>query len=334
MSDALLALIDRLDQSRVIVAGDAMLDIFTGGTSTRMMPEAEHAPVILQEKDSVCVFGGAGNAATNITALKAACDLICLTGDDPERSRMLTLADRHGFSHDGFIADASRPTIVKERIISNGMHVARLDREKTHEADETVRQSLLAYFDACLEEAGAVILADYCKGTLSDTVIRAMIAAAQSKNIPVLIDSKRMDFAIFEGALLAKPNMKELTERVGFFYLDDARAVEEAARTLIKKSGIQNMIASRSKHGMMLVTDEMAFSFPATARHVAEVTGAGDTVMAVTAMAMAAGAALDDAVCLANIAAGVAVEKDNTSTITRRELKDAVVRCDDERKQA
>lgn len=334
MSDALLALIDKLDQSRVIVAGDAMLDTYTVGTSTRMMPEAEHAPVILQTEESACYFGGAGNAATNVTALGGTCDLICLTGNDAERDRMLSIADRHGFAHNGFVTDASRPTIVKERIISNGVHVARIDREKTHDADEQAQSALLSRYTAQLENAGVVILADYCKGTLSDAVVRAMIGAAKEKNIPVLIDSKRMDLSFFEGALLAKPNMKELTERVGFFYLDDEPSVEKAARTLMEKSGIHNMVASRSKHGMMLVTKDKSVSYPATARHVGEVTGAGDTVMAVTAMAVAVGASLEDAVCLANIAAGVAVEKENTSTITRDELKDAVLRCQGERKKA
>lgn len=333
MSDALLALIDRFGSARIIVAGDAMLDIYTTGTSTRTMPEAPDAPVVLVE-DSVATLGGAANVAANITALGGTIDFICLTGDDAGRAEMLSLADRHDIPQAGFIVDDTRPTIIKERIVANGVHIARADREKTHEVEGMARENFLAYYTNAVRGAAALILSDYGKGALSDAVVQVMITAARDQNIPILVDSKRKDLSVFAGALLAKPNMAELAGRVGAFNKNDEAEIAQAARTLMAQSGIENLIASRSENGMMLVTPDNVHSYAATARHVGEVAGVGDTVLALTALAIAAGASLEDAVWLANIGAGAAVEKEKTSTITRAELKEALGRAPNKRKQA
>lgn len=333
MGEALLSLIDRFTDVRVIVAGDAMLDIYTVGTSTRMMPEAENAPVVLVNENTVH-FGGAGNAAANITLLGGACDFICLMGDDVGNEQMTAQAQWYALPYEGFIIDKSRPTIIKERIIVNGRYVTRIDREKTHDIDGDIKDEMLSYYKKKIDGAGAVVLSDYCKGTLSNEVIRRMIKIATDKNIPVLIDSKRPDLSAFYGALLAKPNMKELAERTQPFDVNSDTQIESAAHRFMMLSGVQNLIASRSEKGMMLVTPHGTQNYPATARRVAEVSGAGDTVLSVAALALAAGASLEDAVWLANLGAGVAVEKEKTSTITPDELKDAVLRHDKERKRA
>lgn len=333
MGETLSFLIDRLDSARVIVAGDAMLDLYTSGPSTRPMPEADHAPVILIE-ESGAFLGGAANVAANIRTLGGLCDFICLTGHDSNRPIMLDLAAQHGLSHEGFIADNTRPTITKERIIANGRHIARLDRERTHDIASREKEAMLAYYNDKIDGAGAVVLSDYCKGTLSDDVIRSMIKTAQGRNIPVLLDSKRRDLSVFRGALLAKPNMKELAERTEPFDIHDEADIAKASRGMMTKSGIENLIASRSELGMMLVTAHDAQSFPATARHVREVSGAGDTALSACALAIAAGADIGTAACLANIAAGAAVEKDTTAAIDRDELRQAVERYHRERKRA
>lgn len=322
---ALQSLLDRVHEARVLVAGDVMLDVYTVGTSTRMMPEAAHAPVLRVEDSQSCP-GGAANVAANIAGLSGQCDLVCLTGNDPARECLLSLAAQGGIARDGFVIDETRPTIVKERVLSNGAHIVRLDREKTHDVTGVARDDLLARYESRLDGAGAVVLSDYNKGTLSDGVVRRMVDLAQALKIPVVIDSKRMDYSVFSGAYLAKPNMRELAERVGAFNHNDDHAVEQAARMLMADSGIENIMASRSEKGVMLVTKETAHHFPATARHVAEVSGGGDTMLAVAACLLALGADLQDAVWLANLGAGLAVEKPATAIVTAPELREAVKR--------
>ncbi len=319
MTAPFLSLIDRFADARIVVVGDAMLDVYSAGTSTRLSPEAPVPVILMAETRSA--LGGAANVAANIAALGAPVSFICLTGDDAVRNDLIACAASAGIGTTGFIADATRPTTVKERIVMNGAPFARIDRERTHDVSGAARDAMMTQYKEALGQAGAVILSDYCKGALPDEVVREMMALAESKNIPVLADSKKKDWSCFAGALLAKPNVRELRERAG-----DGGSLEEAARRLLKQSGMKAMLLSRSEDGVMLVSPDTVFSCAATARHVAEVSGAGDTLLSVCGLALASGASPREAACLGNIAAGIAVEKSGTATIGKEELRDGVLR--------
>ncbi len=328
-----LSALERFSETTILVVGDAMLDIYTSGTSTRMMPEAPEAPVVLVG-DSKAHLGGAANVAANVAALGGKVRFLCLTGRDVPRELMLELAAEKGLPAEGFIADDTRPTIAKERMIADGRYVARVDREKTHDVSGAAAQALQAAYREGLDRADAVILSDYCKGTLSEPLIRYMIEAAQEKNIPVLVDSKKKNWAIFAGALAAKPNMTELAARTGDFDPFQDAAVVAAARQLMNRCGLPNMIASRSERGVSAVTADTADHFPATAQMVREVSGAGDTLMAACALAIGAGVPFRDAVWIGNLAAGIAVEKSETVTVSKEELTAAMIRWEQTRKTA
>ncbi len=326
------ALIDQMTQTRVLVIGDAMLDLYSEGTSTRQSPEAP-VPVIVKN-DTQAILGGAANVAANLAALGVEVQFICLTGQDANRATLISLLKEKGIGVEGCIIDATRPTISKERVTMNNAAFARIDQEKTHDVDGVARAVLLEVYETSLADADVVILSDYCKGTLPDSMISVLLAKAAANNIPVMVDSKKKDFSVFAGALLAKPNKKELAERSGQADVSHDAAIEKAARLLMQESGLHAILASRSEQGAMLVTPEAAHGYPATARHVSEVSGAGDTLLAVCAAALAAGANLRDAAYIGSLAAGVAVEKSGTACVTREELTDAVLRYEQERKTA
>lgn len=296
------------------------------------MPEASK-PVILTDSRRA-MLGGAGNVAVNAAALGARVDFLCLTGQDAHRDEIISLAREYGIDASGFIGDPSRPTTIKERIQCNGDYIARLDHEKTHDMADEIKHAFLSYYEDRLKHADVLVLSDYCKGALGEDVILYLMKSAVEKNIPVLIDSKKRDWTVFKGALLAKPNLKELTERTNLKDVMSESDIEQAARTLMQKSGLGNLIASRSEQGMLLVTPGRTYSYPATARRVVEVSGVGDTVLAVCALAVAAAGELPDAVWLSNLAAGLAVEKSDTSSVCKEELRDAVLRYEKKRQSA
>ena len=211
MRDSFPSLIERFGAAGIVVAGDAMLDVYSAGASTRLSPEAP-VPVILMD-DTRTAPGGAANVAANIAALGAPVAFICLTGSDPGREELVACAGRAGLGTEGFIADETRPTTRKERLSMNGTTFARIDREASHAVSGAAREAMLARYAACLPGAGAVILSDYCKGALPEDMARGMIALARAANVPVLVDSKKQDWSCFAGARLAKPNLRELSER-------------------------------------------------------------------------------------------------------------------------
>lgn len=325
--DYLIEIMAKTVNTPVLVVGDAMVDIYTQGTSTRRMPEDENAPIFLVQ-ESTATLGGAANVAANLAALTIPTTFLCLTGDDEARRSLITLSEESGIAAENFLIDASRPTTSKNRLSINGEYFGRIDREQTHDVSGKAREELLARYDYALGTIKAVILSDYCKGCLPAGLIPNLIEKAAAQNIPVFVDSKKKDCAVFKGAFLIKPNKIELQERTG------EKEAQKAGRALIKQSGISHILASRSEEGVYLVNEEQCTHYPATARKVAEVSGAGDTMIAVCAAACAAGADISDAAWLANLAAGVTVEKDTTSTITRDDLLAAIGRHHSERKLA
>ena len=303
-------------QARVLVAGDVMLDRYWHGPTGRISPEAPVPVVRVTELEDRP--GGAANVALNMAALGARAELVGVTGRDEAAS---ILEERLAAAEVGchFQKVDGLPTITKLRVISRQQQLLRLDFEEAfHSQDpapfaEQVKQQLA--------HCGALVLSDYAKGALRDCP--GLIALAREAGVPVLVDPKGTDFEPYRGATLLTPNLSEFEAVVGA--VKDEQDLIEKGQQLIRDLDLQAMLVTRSEKGMTLLRDGLPeLHLPARAREVFDVTGAGDTVISVLAVALAAGAAMEDAVALANIAAGIVVGKLGTAVVSAPELRRAV----------
>lgn len=309
---------------RVLVLGDLMLDRYVTGEVRRISPEA---PIpVLRAEQRRAVLGGAGNVAANIASLGARAELIGLIGTDAAGAECASLLAAHPAIAARLVRSATRPTTVKTRFMSGGHQLLRLDEEVSEPADAEAQAGLLAAFAAALQGAGAVVLSDYGKGVLCDTVLRGAIDAAAAAGVPVIADPKRPDFACYRGVAVLTPNVLEVSAATGIAAATDAGAAEAGARALAA-SGAAAVLVTRSERGMTLVRpDAPPLHVPARARAVADVSGAGDTMAAALAIGLACGAPLPEAASLANAAAGLAVTKPGTATVSHAELAAALHR--------
>ena len=298
-------------KARLLIIGDVMLDRYWFGDVSRVSPEAP-VPVVLVEREEVRP-GGAANVARNCVALGATAQLLSVIGGDEAGRQLAALVDASGVRailH----TDRSMPTTVKLRVIARQQQLVRIDFETPPSRE--VLASKLADFEAALPSCDAVILSDYGKGGL--THIERMIAAARAAGRPVLVDPKGDDYARYRGASVVTPNRAELREVVGR-WKDDADFLRRAA-ALRAELELGALLVTRAEQGMSLIRPEGVVHVPAQAREVYDVSGAGDTVIAALGVMMAAGLGLEDAMRLANRAAGIVVGKLGTAVATREEL--------------
>jgi D-beta-D-heptose 7-phosphate kinase / D-beta-D-heptose 1-phosphate adenosyltransferase len=317
--------IPNINMSSVLVIGDLMLDRYWQGTTSRISPEAP-VPVVRVEQFENRP-GGAGNVAVNIAALGAKVSVDGFAGVD-EAGELLEVALRAAGVHCCFERHSATTTISKLRVLSRHQQLIRLDFE-----DGFVDQdyhALVKRFHRYLMEADVVVLSDYAKGTLhsiaktQDTeVIQEIIGLARAADKPVLVDPKGSNFEIYRGATVLTPNLAEFETIVGNCANDDE--LEDKGRTLVTNLDLNALLITRGDRGMSLLQrDQDPLHIPARAREVFDVTGAGDTVIAVMATAVAAGETLSQAAMLANLAAGIVVGKLGAATVTVAELQDAV----------
>ncbi|GAB4289512.1 MAG: bifunctional D-glycero-beta-D-manno-heptose-7-phosphate kinase/D-glycero-beta-D-manno-heptose 1-phosphate adenylyltransferase HldE [Methylophaga sp.] len=299
--------------ARVAVIGDLMLDRFYFGRASRISPEAPVPVVNVDRLEDLP--GGAGNVAMNIASLGATCNLCGLTGHDEAASELKKRLHAVGVNC-LFHQTPDVGTIIKSRVISNHQQLIRLDFEKRFEPEQTVKMQGLA--DQMLDQAQVLVLSDYNKGTLAEP--QFWINKAAQKNIQILVDPKGEDFSKYSGADLITPNMSEFEAVAG--PVASEQELVSKAQALIAQLHIKAILITRSEHGMTLIRENLPeFHLPAIAKEVADVTGAGDTVISTIAAALAAGADLEYAVTLANVAASVVVSKLGTSTVSGPELR-------------
>jgi rfaE bifunctional protein kinase chain/domain len=306
-------LLEKISQTRVLVVGDVMLDRYWYGAVDRISPEAPVPVVAVSNAEERP--GGAANVASNVTALGANCTLLAATGDDADADCLTRILEAQGIQAD-LLRDKLVNTTVKLRVVSQQQQLIRIDFEAP--ASKDTRTRLLDDYLNSLNDYDVVILSDYGKGGLG--YIREMIDAARKNKIPLVIDPKGGDYAPYRGATLITPNRKEFKQVAGD-YKDEADLVQKA-RALTEELELEAVLVTRSEEGMSLISrNGNVVHMPARAREVFDVTGAGDTVIATIAAAYAAGGEPEDALHLANIAAGIVVGKLGSATATPEEIK-------------
>jgi len=307
----LIGLTERLGEARVAVVGDVILDHFHYGSVERISPEAP-VPVLRLEREDT-MLGGAGNVVRNLKALGANPRFATVVGEDTDGREIARLLAREGIADAAMIDGGGRRTSAKSRFMAAGQQVLRTDRETVFPIGPEIERRFIAAALAAVDDVDVVVISDYRKGVLSDAVIRAVIAAAGKASKVVVVDPKGTDYERYRGADLITPNRRELFEATGMA-VDDDDAIAIACRHLIDTYGFGAVLATRSGDGMTLLgADGVVNQLKAEAREVFDVSGAGDTVIATVAAALGAGATLEDAARLANVAAGIVVAKIGTA---------------------
>jgi D-beta-D-heptose 7-phosphate kinase/D-beta-D-heptose 1-phosphate adenosyltransferase len=306
-------LLARMAGRRVVVIGDAMIDEWIWGDVSRISPEAP-VPVVAVHEHTF-TLGGAGNVVSNLHALGAQIALVACVGDDSEGRRLRTMLDALGVDARGVLTCAGRPTTRKTRVVARGQQVVRADWESTGPLDAADRTRIVACVRDAVRDADGVVLSDYAKGLLGRDVVEAALAA------PVVVaDPKPANVAIFSGVTCIAPNAGEAARASGVPIVDDA-SLARAGRELLAMLNCRYVLITRGEHGMTLFgPDGERFDVPAVARTVFDVSGAGDTVVAVLTLALAAAIPAATATQLANFAAGAVVEKLGTATATPDEI--------------
>jgi len=314
-------LLSRFSGRTVIVIGDLMLDHFVIGGVDRISPEAP-VPVVRFEQET-WRLGGAANVAHNLSALGARVLAIGLTGADDAAATLRSGLDRIGIGSSGLVEDASRRTTRKLRVVTTrNQQVARIDYEDDREVQGEAEAALVSRIEQLTPSADALLISDYLKGTVSPGVAGAAISAATQRGIPVLIDPKVPHIDYYSGATVITPNHHE-AEAVTHMRIRGGEDAITAARRFRERAHCESVLITRGEHGMTLLGPGDQAQLSAEAREVADVTGAGDTVIATMTLALAAGASLIDAARLANRAAGVVVGKFGPATVSVDELRDA-----------
>ncbi|HET6763166.1 MAG TPA: PfkB family carbohydrate kinase [Longimicrobiaceae bacterium] len=315
--ERLEAILDGARGVRVAVVGDLMLDVYLVGAVSRISPEAP-VPVVHVAEERYAL-GGAANVAANVVTLGAACDLIGCVGVDAAGRQIRHELDALGVRACGS-ERADRPTTTKTRVVARHQQVVRFDRESDEDLPDDCCDELCDLVRASVATAHALVLEDYNKGVLVPRVIRAAIEAAEAAGIPTVVDPKFRHFFDYAGATVFKPNSVELGNAVGTRIRPDDDAWLEEARTTV---GARHLLLTLGEDGMALRSDDgTSFRIPTVAPEVYDVSGAGDTVTAVVAVALAAGATMREAATLANVAAGIEVGKPGVATVTPQELRD------------
>ena len=314
----LAAWVRRFSDARVLVVGDVMLDRYVVGSSIRLSPEA---PIpILRPAARRATLGGAANVALNIATLGGRAVLAGVIGDDDAGAEVSALLAAVDGIEPQLVVAPGRPTTAKTRFMAGAHQLLRLDEETVEPITAETQAALLARYAAALRGVNVVVLSDYAKGVLCDDVLRAVLAAAQASGVPVIADPKRPEFSAYRGAAVLTPNEHEVRIATRIDAEQDLGA-EHAGGCALEQVGAEAVLVTRSRKGLTLVRrDRPALHLPARAREVADVSGAGDTLVSTLAVALGAGASLTDAAVLANVTAGISVGKQGTATVSQDEL--------------
>jgi rfaE bifunctional protein kinase chain/domain len=311
----LVELLEQVQGKRVTVIGDAMLDVYLSGDVERISPEAPVPVVRVRERRDA--LGGAANVAQNVVAIGARCNLVAAVGRDPGGARLAQLLGEI-IDDERSLVRVSRPTTQKTRIVARSQQLVRIDEEEDGDFSGDDLAHVLDAVRGAIANADAIVLEDYNKGVLVPEVIAMAIEAGVARRLPIVVDPKYRNFFGYGGATIFKPNRRELEAALGAaFDVEHPDAVQGTLRRL----GVQNILLTLGDRGMALFSEDGEVArIPTVAREVYDVVGAGDTVTAYLAAALAAGASVLDAAIVANLAAGIEVGKFGAATVTSAEL--------------
>ncbi len=307
---------------RILVVGDLMVDAYLWGDVNRISPEAP-VPVVRLNRRSV-TLGGAGNVLLNLAGLGLPTTAAGFVGDDDGGRQLRKLLEDAGISTAGCVTLSDRPTTTKTRVVSGHHQLVRLDEEGVGPASEADVARLIEAILGQLDNVSALILSDYAKGVITAEVCKAVTPEARRRGIPVVVDPKGLSFLKYAGATTMTPNLREFEIATGLEPGYDSATFQRAGKDLRDRLGLDYLVVTCGDKGIRLFDEGEWSQFPALAREVYDVSGAGDTVIACLTASIVAGLGLDDAMRLANVAAGVVVGKIGTTPIQRRELRDAV----------
>ncbi len=296
-------LLSKVKTQRIAVIGDVMIDRYVWGTVNRISPEAP-VPVVEVESES-SRLGGAANVATNIVSLGASAFLIGVVGDDISGKEFRTELQQQKTTSDGIVTDPARPTTVKTRVIAHNQHVVRIDSEEKKDVDFSIQQKLYAVIEKNIDTIDGIIIEDYNKGVIVTELIRRIIQLANKHNKIITIDPKFNNFFEYTNVTVFKPNKKETEEALGKKLSTDDD-VTAAGRALLQRLSAENILLTRSEKGMSLFQKDGTIThIPTHARKVADVSGAGDTVIATLTAVLCAGGTIAESAMLSNVAGGI-----------------------------
>ncbi len=326
----LSSIIQKFSRVKILCIGDVMLDHFVYGRVNRISPEAP-VPIFNRDHEKT-MLGGAGNVFTNCAALGCQVDIVCLRGED-EVGRLIEGKLREMCGEPLCIAVPGMPSIEKTRIIAGNNHLIRIDTESPFEGDPFSDKAIYHLLADKIFDADIVLISDYGKGLLSPESCRVVLQLAQESATPVLVDPKGTDYSKYAGATLVKPNLKEFIQATGVHVCPSEQDFEShlcgEARRLMTQCGFANILVTLSEYGMIFVSSDSStppVHIATEAREVFDVSGAGDTCLAVLGASLGAEADISEAMKLANLAAGIVVGKLGTSSTSQQELSEALSR--------
>ena len=314
-------LFDKFNGLRILVIGDVMLDAYVMGKVNRISPEAPVPIVFLENEDAR--IGGAGNVALNLLALGAKPIICGVIGEDSSGDKLLNLFEKNGISTDGLVKSIARKTTVKTRVISNKQQLLRIDSESTFPLLESEEIKLNNTIQNIINQGiDGIIFEDYNKGVLTDSVIQNTIKIAKEKDIPTAVDPKKENFLSYKGVSLFKPNLKELKEglNLNFDFNSNKDLFEKGIEVLEEKLQNEISFVTLSEHGVFIKNQTEKYYVPAHMRSISDVSGAGDTVIAVATLCLISGASTKQIAEISNLAGGLVCEKSGVVSISKNDL--------------
>lgn len=318
----MLEILKKFSDVRVLVVGDVMLDRYLWGSVDRISPEAP-VPVVNLKK-STFVAGGAANVATNLAALRVNVDLVGIIGQDQDADQLSSVLSERKISSSSLV-NTNRPTTVKTRVVAQNQQIVRVDQEDNSHLGGEDEKKVLDCIGKNLKNADVVIISDYAKGVVTENVCSELISSSNSSSLSTIVDPKGLNFSKYKSATILTPNQKETLAATGILF-DGNESIVKAGNDLLGSLELNGVIVTRGEHGMSLFEKSKEVThLSASARKVYDVTGAGDTVVATLGAAIGAGEDFKKASQIANIAAGIVVEKVGTTCISSKELEQTIV---------
>ncbi|MBE9531362.1 MAG: D-glycero-beta-D-manno-heptose-7-phosphate kinase [Proteobacteria bacterium] len=314
-------ILKKFSDVRVLIIGDLIMDHFIWGNVNRISPEAP-VPVVDVTSENL-LLGGSANVANNINSLGGRSIVSGIVGRDNDGQALIDMLKKMKIRTRSIVVDDVRPTTIKTRVIAHNQQVVRFDREAKFKINGSVLKKVVADIKKSISSVDAVIISDYAKGLISKDLVEEIVIQAKRYGIPIAVDPKVSHFDFYKDVNIVTPNNFEASMASGIDICDED-SLSVAGDLLSAKLGCEALLVTRGEHGMNLFEDKASTHIPTVAKEVYDVSGAGDTVIAVIGLALGSGATYKEAAVLANFAAGIVVGKVGTASVSIDELKDAV----------